>query len=119
MLLYRLIILRDITYSITEIQYNPVNKTTFRTAKISLISEVVLISNIVSYEKYYLGLAKFGLKSEVVLISSSLNSVILLCLLQIIHVCTLYFVVIFIVSFITTGRYSGPYSIVCFVPHHV
>ena len=31
-----------------------------------LISEVVLISNIISYGKYHLGLAKSGLNNEVV-----------------------------------------------------
>ena len=35
---------------------------------------MVLLSNLESYGKYHLGLAKTGLKSEVVLLSSGLNS---------------------------------------------
>ena len=46
--------------------------------KSDLISERILISNIKSYGKFHLGLAKTGLKSEVALVLIGLNSEILL-----------------------------------------
>ena len=56
----------------------PILRPPFGPPKSGLISEVILILNTISYEKYHLGLAKTGLNSEVVFISSGLNSEILL-----------------------------------------
>ena len=56
----------------------PVLRPPFGLLKSALISQVVLISNTISQEKYHLRLAKRGLNSEVVLILSGLNSEILL-----------------------------------------
>ena len=56
----------------------PISRPPFELPISGLICEVVLISNIISKEKYRLGLAKTGLNSEVVLILSGLNCEILL-----------------------------------------
>ena len=44
----------------------PILRPLFGLPKSGLISEVVLISNTISYRKYHLGVAKTGLNSEVV-----------------------------------------------------
>ena len=58
----------------------PILRPPFGLLKSGLNSEVVLLLNTISYEKYHLGLAKIGLNREVVLISGGLNSKILLCI---------------------------------------
>ena len=58
----------------------PILRPPFGLLESGLIREVVLISNIISLEKYHLGLGKTSLNSEVVLILGGLNSDILLYL---------------------------------------
>ena len=58
---------------------------------------MALISNIKSYRKQHLGLAKTGLKSEVVLILSGLNSEVLLYVLKLTNSCKVGTSCIFII----------------------
>ena len=56
----------------------PILRPPFGLPKSGLISEVVLISNMISLGKYHLGLSKASFNSEGVLILGGLNSDILL-----------------------------------------
>ena len=63
----------------------PVLRPPFGLPKSGLIREVVLISNIISKEKYHFGLGRTGLNSEVVLKLAGLNSDILLYIPNVRH----------------------------------